>query len=135
MTARPKSVLVVDDCPDLIRFVRTALEPRGFEVSQATNPFAAVRDATARCPGVIVLDLNMPGMDGLEVLRHLRRIDETRDVPIIAFTGEELTNLDLARGRGFDRIVLKSAGVEALERAIAEVYDAAPSASPASGVI
>jgi CheY-like chemotaxis protein len=113
-----KSILIVDDCAELIQFVRTSLEPRGFEVLQATNPFAAVREATAHTPGVIVLDLNMPHMDGIEVLRHLRRIPETRDIPVIAFTGEELTDHDYARGRGFDRIVLKASGLDTLEHEI-----------------
>ena len=120
MTAAPrKSVLIVDDSPELIEVVRRALEPRGLEVVQATNPFAAVREAMAHPPDIIVLDLNMPGMDGLEVMRHLKRIPETKDIPVIAFTGEQLTDLDYARGRGFDRIVLKEAGLEALENEIA----------------
>jgi CheY-like chemotaxis protein len=114
-----KSVLIVDDCAEVIELVRHALEPRGLEVLQATNPFAAVREATAHPPDVIVLDLNMPGMDGLEVMRHLKRIPETRDIPVIAFTGEQLTQMDYARGRGFDRIVFKEAGLEALENEIA----------------
>ena len=129
-----KSVLIVDDCAELIQFVRTSLEPRGFEVLQATNPFAAVREATAHTPSVIVLDLNMPGMDGLEVLRHLRRIPETKDIPVIAFTGEELTDLDYARGRSFDRIVLKQAGLDALESEI-DALLGDPSSSAVTGPI
>ena len=113
-----KSVLIVDDCPDVVEAVRRALEQRGLEVVQATNPFAAVREATASPPDVIVLDLNMPGMDGLEVVRHLKRIPETREIPVIAFTGEQLTEMDYARGRVFDRIVLKDSGLEALEEEI-----------------
>ena len=58
-------------------------------------------------------------LDGLEVMRHLKRIPETKDIPVIAFTGEQLTDLDYARGRGFDRIVLKEEGLEALENEIA----------------
>lgn len=114
-----KSVLIVDDCAELIESARQVLEPHGLEVVQATNPFAAVREATARPPDLIVLDLNMPGMDGVEVMRYLKRIPETRDIPVIAFTGEPLTDLDYMRGRGFDRIVLKEAGLEALENEIA----------------
>jgi CheY-like chemotaxis protein len=114
-----KSVLMVDDCAELIESARHVLEPRGLDVVEATNPFAAVREATARPPDLIVLDLNMPGMDGVEVMRYLKRIPETRDIPVIAFTGEPLTDLDYARGRGFDRIVLKQSGLEALENEIA----------------
>jgi CheY-like chemotaxis protein len=118
MAAR-KSVLIVDDCAELLQAARRTLEPLGLEVLQSTNPFAAVREATARTPDLIVLDLNMPGMDGLEVMRHLKRIPETRDIPVIAFTGERLSDMDYARGRGFDRIVLKEWGLEALEHEIA----------------
>ena len=119
MASARKSVLIVDDCAELIELVRQALEPRGFDVLPATNPFAAVREATACRPDVIVLDLNMPGMDGLEVMRYLKRIPETRDIPIIAFTGEPLSDMDYARARGFDRIVNKASGLETLENEIA----------------
>jgi CheY-like chemotaxis protein len=119
-----KSVLFVDDCAELIEFARHSLEPRGFKVLHATNPFAAVREATSRTPDVIVLDLNMPGMDGMELMHHLRRIPETRDIPLIAFTGERLSEMDYARGRGFDRIVLKESGLDALEQQIADVIAA-----------
>jgi CheY-like chemotaxis protein len=114
-----KSVLIVDDCAELIESARQVLEPHGVDVVEATNPFAAVREATARPPDLIVLDLNMPGMDGVEVMRYLKRIPETRDIPVIAFTGEALTDLDYARVRGFDRVVLKESGLEALENEIA----------------
>ena len=116
-----KRVLIVDDCADLIRSAKQVLEPSGFEVLEATNPFAAVREATLRRPDVIVVDLNMPGMDGLEVLRHLKRIRETRDIPVIAFTGESLTDMDYVRARAFDRIVHKASGLDALEHEIADM--------------
>ena len=127
-----KSVLIVDDCAELLQFVRMSLEPRGYDVLQATNPFAAVREATAHTPSVIVLDLNMPDMDGIEVLRHLRRIPETRDIPVIAFTGEALTDHDYARGRGFDRIVLKASGLDALETQIDALLAEPSSSEPKS---
>jgi CheY-like chemotaxis protein len=118
------TVLIVDDCAELIEFATRALEPRGFEVLQATNPFVAIREATTRTPNVIVLDLNMPGMDGLEVVRHLKRIPETKDIPVIAFTGEQLTDTDYARARVFDRIVRKEEGLDALANAIAGIMAA-----------
>jgi CheY-like chemotaxis protein len=124
MAATRKRVLLVDDSIELIRLARAALEPWDFDVLQETNPFAAVRSARAERPDVIVLDLNMPDMDGLEVLRHLKRIHETRDIPVIAFTGECLTTTDLARCRAFDRIVLKGSGVEALEEAVVSLIEA-----------
>ena len=114
-------VLIVDDCAELIEFATRALEPRGFEVLQATNPFVAIREATAAKPDVIVLDLNMPGMDGLEVVRHLKRIPETKQSPVIAFTGEQLTETDHARARVFDRLVRKEEGLDALANEIAGI--------------
>ena len=116
-----RRVLIVDDDAELIEFATRALEPRGFEVLQATNPFAAIREATEAKPDVIVLDLNMPGMDGLEVIRHLKRIPETKDIPVIAFTGEQLTETDYARARVFDRIVHKEEGLDALANGIAGI--------------
>jgi CheY-like chemotaxis protein len=114
-------VLVIDDSLPLIGLVRAALEPRGFDVLQASNPFAGVRLAAERTPDVIVMDLDMPGMDGVESTRFLKRIDETRRIPVIAFTGQPPRALERLPLDTFDRIVPKAAGVERLEREIEDV--------------
>ena len=61
-------ILVVDDEPDLVRFVRRALEAEGYQVLVATEGADGLRLALTECPDLIVLDLLMPGVDGHAVL-------------------------------------------------------------------
>ncbi|TQF67133.1 response regulator [Rhodococcus spelaei] len=65
-------VLVIDDEPQILRALRINLSVRGYEVTTAANGAAALRAAAERHPEVIVLDLGLPDMDGIEVLAGLR---------------------------------------------------------------
>lgn len=76
-------VLVVDDEPKTAKIARDYLESSGFQVTTATNGVDALATARHERPDFVVLDLNMPGMDGLDVCRALRR---ESDVPIIMLT-------------------------------------------------
>jgi len=76
-------ILVVDDEPKIVRQARDHLEDSGFRVAAASDGRTALTSARRERPGLIVLDLNLPGMDGLEVCRALRR---ESDVPIIMLT-------------------------------------------------
>jgi len=78
-----RTVLVVDDEPEIVRLVRDYLERGGFAVATAANGEDALRFAHRERPDIIVLDLGLPGMDGLDVARELRR---TAAVPIIMLT-------------------------------------------------
>jgi CheY-like chemotaxis protein len=118
---RIRRLLIVDDSIELMEAVRAALEPKGFDVARVSNAFAGVRIAAADPPDAIVMDLDMPGMDGVEAMLHLNRIEETRHVPVIAFTGEPLDSFALRAAHPFSRIVSKSSGLEALEREIEAV--------------
>jgi two-component system cell cycle response regulator DivK len=116
-----KTVLVVDDSVEMSDAVGLSLGSMGFTVLSANDPFAGVRMAVEHAPDAIVMDLDMPGMDGLEVMRHLKRIEQTRDIPVIAFTGQPVGFPDRLRRRGFDRIVTKADGLENLENEIEDV--------------
>ena len=78
-----RTVLVLDDEPEIVRLVRDYLERGGFEVLTADNGPEALRIARQRHPDLVILDLNLPGLDGLDVARALRR---DGDVPIIMLT-------------------------------------------------
>jgi two-component system alkaline phosphatase synthesis response regulator PhoP len=91
------TVLVVDDAPDILRLTRDYLEHAGFEVLTATDGSMALRLAHTRRPDLIVLDLGLPGLDGLDVARELRR---DSSVPIIMLTAradesDKLVGLEL----------------------------------------
>jgi DNA-binding response OmpR family regulator len=88
-----KTVLVVDDEPKIVDVVREYLEHAGFSVRTAGDGPSALERARALAPDLVVLDLGLPGLDGLDVARQLRR---TSRVPVIILT---------ARGDEVDRII------------------------------
>jgi two-component system phosphate regulon response regulator PhoB len=82
---KPK-ILVVDDEPDAVELVAFNLKTAGFEVVTADDGEEALRKAQSAGPDLIVLDLMLPEMDGLEVCKHLRSGEATANVPIIMLT-------------------------------------------------
>jgi two-component system KDP operon response regulator KdpE len=105
-------VLVVDDEPPIVRAVAANLRARGFEVLTAANGEAALTAAETHQPDCVVLDLGLPGIDGLEVLRRLRTWTQVPVVVLTAVDGErdKVTALDL----GADDYVTKPFGVAEL---------------------
>src|SRR5258705_1179245 len=81
-------VLVVEDEPDIRRLVVLHLERDGFRCRTAANGLDALREAKAAVPDLVVLDLMLPGIDGLEVCRRLRSDASTAGVPIIMLTAK-----------------------------------------------
>ncbi|MGI6375253.1 MAG: response regulator transcription factor [Anaerolineae bacterium] len=98
-------ILVVDDEPEIVRVLRAYLERAGFTVSTAYDGPEALRRARQESPDLILLDLMLPGMDGLDVARELRR---TSNVPLIIVTARvEETDRVLGLELGADDYVLK----------------------------
>ena len=88
MTAKKAKVLVVDDEPDALELVEFNLRNEGFEVSSAIDGNEALRKAREIIPDVIILDLMLPEVDGLEVCKIIRRNDVTSGIPIIMLTAK-----------------------------------------------
>lgn len=107
-----QSILVVDDEEPLRGFMRRNLEVRGYEVHVAANGLEALAQFENNIIDLIVLDVMMPKMDGLEVLRHVR---ETSRIPIIVLSalGEESDKIK-ALNMGADDYLTKPFGVEEL---------------------
>jgi len=80
-------VLVVDDDPDSRVIYRTILRASGYAVISTADGSEAVRLATERCPDVILMDLDVPGTDGVLATRILREQECTRSIPVVAVTG------------------------------------------------
>lgn len=76
-------ILIVDDEPRMRRFVRMNLELEGFRVSEASDGLEAMRKVREEMPDLVVLDVEMPQLDGFETLRELRRVSP---VPVIMLT-------------------------------------------------
>ena len=79
-----RTILVVDDFDDTRLLLRTWLEKRGFRVVEAENGVQAVARAEAESPDLIIMDMEMPQLDGLSATRRIRKIAALSSVPIVA---------------------------------------------------
>jgi DNA-binding response OmpR family regulator len=89
-----QTILVVDDEPKIVQLARDYLEHAGFAVLTAGDGTAAVQSVRTRLPDLVVLDLGLPGIDGLEVMRQVRAAGST---PIVVLTARD-TELDKLLG-------------------------------------
>lgn len=83
-------ILVIEDNDQNIYMITYLLEHAGFEVEQARDGRAGINAALGCPPDLIVLDIQLPGLDGYEVARTLRAMPGLRDVPIIAVTSHAM---------------------------------------------
>jgi len=111
MSDKPR-ILVVDDEPQLTRVLRTGLTSRGYDVRAAADGLAGFETFTDWHPDLVITDLAMPVMDGLELCRRLRAISQ---VPIIVLSakGEEKTKVE-ALDIGADDYITKPFGIDEL---------------------
>ena len=78
------TILVVDDFDDTRRLLRTWLERKGYRVVEAENGMQAISEAESENPDLIIMDLQMPELDGLAATRKIRECKKLADVPIVA---------------------------------------------------
>lgn len=86
-----ETILIVDDEEDIIELIKYNLKNEGYDILTAQTGEQAIRIARHSRPDLIVLDLMLPGIDGLDVTKHLKKEDPTRDIPIVMLSakGEE----------------------------------------------
>ena len=89
------TILVVDDDPHFRELYHTALRIRGFNVTTASDGLAALESIAHDPPSLVILDLNMPRVDGWDVLRELRNNEATRAIPVIVVTGADVRRATL----------------------------------------
>jgi CheY-like chemotaxis protein len=111
-------VLVVDDDPAQRDGLAEVLESRGYGVAQAANGWEALELAIAHRPSMILLDLNMPVMDGWEVLHALKGSGTLRNIPVVVLTGDPDAPNDIT-------LMPKPCGVEQLLGKMKQVLDRA----------
>ncbi|MEV8312673.1 response regulator [Streptomyces sp. NPDC059900] len=84
-------ILVVDDHRDTLFALESALAPLGYPLVSATNGDDALRVVLRGNVGLILLDVRMPGVSGLDVVHYVRRLDQTRSIPIVLLTGFDVS--------------------------------------------
>ncbi len=112
-------ILVVEDNPKNLKLVRDVLTYAGFEVVEATSGEEGVRRALETVPDLILMDLQLPGIDGAEALRQIRMSE--KQVPVVAVTAFAMNN-DRTRAfdAGFDGYVEKPISVRALPQQVSD---------------
>lgn len=101
-------VLVVDDDPRLLQIVAMYLSIEGYEVATARDGSEGLDEITTKRPDLVILDVMMPGMDGLEACRRIRDNPDTADVPVLMFSalsGDE--DVEKARHAGANLMISK----------------------------
>jgi CheY-like chemotaxis protein len=107
-TSSSGRVLIVEDDPEPRRFYSTALAGVGFVIEQAHNGYQALEKAFASPPDLILTDIAVPGMDGIELCRRLRADLRTRGIPLLAISGYDDRHYpDRARLAGADCVLAK----------------------------
>ena len=85
------NVLVVDDDPEILEFLSTILKKDGYHVSSAEGGEAGLRTALEQLPDLIILDLMMPKVSGVDVIRELKKHPDAKEIPILVLTAKDLT--------------------------------------------
>jgi len=116
-SSRTPLVLVVEDDPATRQFYTDALARDGFATDQAHNGHQALAKALEIAPDLVLTDIAVPGMDGIELCRRLRADARTRAVPVLAITGYGDRHYpDRARVAGADHVLTKPCDAELLVR-------------------
>ena len=114
-----KCLLIVDDNPENLKLILMLLSSSGHELVTATDAVQALHAIERRVPDLILLDLQLPGMDGLELTRRLRANTQTRSIPIIAVTAYAMKgDEDKARDAGCDGYLVKPIDKKLLREAV-----------------
>jgi len=97
-------ILAVDDEPKILMLIERILAKEGHQVLRALNGEEALKKAVEEKPDLVLLDIMMPRMDGWEVLRRMRSIEELREVPVAMLTAKSLT-AETSRREEIDELV------------------------------
>ena len=121
---KPARILIVDDYVDALEAWRLFLRAAGFEVHTAADGVAALAEAVEHRPDLIVMDLELPKMSGLDVAKALRQREDTRDIPLIVATGySHAQTLANAQDVTVDAVIVKPCDPDQLVAEIRRLLD------------
>ncbi|GCB50246.1 two-component system response regulator [Streptomyces sp. NL15-2K] len=119
-------ILIVDDHKDTLYALESALAPLGYLLGRATSGDEALKEVLRGKVGLLLLDVRMPGVTGLDVVRYMRRVEQTQHIPVILLTGFGLDH-DLtatAFGLGVADLVMKPIDPWSLRTKVRYLFDA-----------
>ena len=120
---KQSKILIIEDEVSLLKSLTEVLEERGYEVVGATDGESGLRLAQERNPDLIILDLLLPGMDGVDVLRQLRENKETEGIPVLVLTNlsDEKTVAEVLAVGGKDYLVKSDVNLEMIANKVEEI--------------
>lgn len=114
-----KSILIVEDNPMNLKLIRDVLQIEGYETLEAETGETGVELARERHPAVILMDVNLPQMDGREAMKILKADASTRQIPIIAVTSLAMKgDRERLLAAGFDGYISKPIDIKELPRLV-----------------
>ena len=117
-------ILVVEDNDKNRKLVRDVLTFKGYEIIEAETGEEGVRLAQERHPSLVLMDIRLPGIDGVEALRQLRAEASTREIPIMAMTASVMTaDRQKITDAGFDAFQSKPLKVSDFVAAVERILD------------
>lgn len=120
-------VLVVDDNLTNLKLIEYLLQSRGYEVLTAVDAESALQAVRTQRPSLVLMDLQLPGMDGLELTRQLKSDDATKGIAIVAVTAYAMKgDEERARAAGCDGYIPKPIDTRALPTLVEQLLRAAP---------
>ncbi|MFJ9243276.1 two-component system response regulator [Streptomyces sp. NPDC101776] len=119
-------ILIVDDHEDTLYALESALAPLGRPLARATSGDKALKQVLRGQVGLLLLDVRMPGVSGLDVVRYLRRLEQTQHIPVLLLTGfgADLELTAAAFALGVADLVLKPVDPWILRTKVRYLYDA-----------
>lgn len=118
---KPKRVLVVDDDPFVARFIQESVSRLGYQCDLFTEPEAALQATKNERYEVVITDMKMPGMDGLDMLREIRQGPHDTDVIVVTGYGSVANALDSINSGAFDYLI-KPFTIEQIQVAMVKVF-------------
>jgi len=110
-----RRVLVADDFDDTRRLTRLILEKNGYDVEEASDGYEAVKKAVKNPPDIILMDLAMPVMDGIQATQAIRRHYDLTEIPILAVTAYGDFYNERARDAGCNDVIQKPLEINQLD--------------------
>ncbi len=103
-----KKILVVDDEPDILGLTKRILEEEGYHVITALSAMEGLEKAEAETPDLILLDIRMPKIDGIEACRILKKQSKTKSIPVVMFTAlTQMNEMNAAKEAGSSGYIVK----------------------------
>ena len=109
-----KLILIVEDNEKNLKLIRDLLQVKGYETVESETAEEGIRLAAKHKPALILMDIQLPGMNGIEALKHLRADPETMNIPVFAVTASAMSQ---------DREEIMSAGFDGYQRKPLEIKE------------